>query len=405
MFRHSFQKIHLSTLLLLLLLAGCGGGGGGTQVAPPVLTGNNVLPITVDGGILQNYVNGPFVSVTICAPASTTNCQTVDYILLDTGSTGLRLISSVLNTSLLATLPPQTDSNGNNLAECVVFASSYSWGAVRLADVQLSGEKVSSIPIQIIADPAVQKIPGTCSGTQLQNTVATFGANGVLGVSTFQQDCGTACAASAILGTYYNCPSAGCVPAVASLAQQVQNPVAMLTSDNNGVVIDLPAISPAGATNVAGSLILGIGTQSNNTPGNVTSFDLDMYGNLQTQYNNNPAPITSFVDSGSNGMFFDDATITPCSTISGFYCPTTTSTFPATMQGATNGKTASVSFSVANASVLFTSPNTAFNNLAGPGMPGVFDWGLPFFYGKRIYFAIVQRPTTIGLGYGPYVAF
>ena len=81
-------------LLLLIPLAACGGGGnnnsnnggGGT---PPV---NNVLPVVSNLGVTGNYANGVFASVTVCAPG-TTNCQTIDNVLVDTGSYGLRLFA------------------------------------------------------------------------------------------------------------------------------------------------------------------------------------------------------------------------------------------------------------------------------------------------------------------------
>jgi hypothetical protein len=49
-----------------------------------------------------------FTTVTICAPGSTTNCQTIDHVQVDTGSVGLRIISSVLASGLA--LPQQQDA-------------------------------------------------------------------------------------------------------------------------------------------------------------------------------------------------------------------------------------------------------------------------------------------------------
>src|SRR5512143_2176186 len=66
------------------------GGAGGP--------GNNVLSITVNGslcsaGTSNGYFNKPCVSITVCTPGSTTACQTVNDILLDTGSYGLRIFA------------------------------------------------------------------------------------------------------------------------------------------------------------------------------------------------------------------------------------------------------------------------------------------------------------------------
>src|SRR5664279_5010150 len=62
--------------------------------APVTVTSgvNNVLPIVVDLGPLNNYANGSFATVTVCTPGTST-CQTIDHVLVDTGSIGLRLLS------------------------------------------------------------------------------------------------------------------------------------------------------------------------------------------------------------------------------------------------------------------------------------------------------------------------
>src|ERR1019366_4359110 len=79
----------LSVLAVLagwLMAVGCGGGSSsGRGGNPPPPTVNNVAPISVNSGILNDYANGVFVSVMVCVPV-TSNCQTIDNILLDTGS-------------------------------------------------------------------------------------------------------------------------------------------------------------------------------------------------------------------------------------------------------------------------------------------------------------------------------
>ena len=146
-------------LVALLCLSACGGGGGGgnsSSSAPPAV--QNTLPMTVDGGP-EDFANLGFVSVTICSPGSSTNCQTIDHIQVDTGSSGLRIIASVLSPGLA--LPQQTDSAGNALAECAQFVDGFSWGSVRIADIRLAGEQASSVPIQLIGDPSFPTIPRT----------------------------------------------------------------------------------------------------------------------------------------------------------------------------------------------------------------------------------------------------
>ena len=390
------------TLAIAVVLgtAGCGGGGGGDSSAAsdPTPVAQNVLPIRIDAGP-ANTINTPFVSVTICTPGGS-NCQTIDGVIVDTASTGLRIMSSVLSPALALT--QQTSSNGSPLVECMQFVDGNTWGPVKAADVRLGGESVNSLAIQIIGDPGFTNVPGSCSSTgPAQNTVQAFGGNGILGVSVFQQDCGTLCAQAAIPGTYYACAGAACQAVAVELTRQVQNPVGLLASDNNGVVIDLPAVGATGAATVTGSLILGIGTRANNGLGNAVVFALDPTAGTLTTVFNGQSYTRSFIDSGSNAIFFPDGATTVCS--SGFYCPASPQQLTATNLG-TNGSSGTVNFSVANADNLLNSSNTAFNNLAAPpsGIPS-FDWGLPFHFGRRVFTAIEGRSSPGGSG--PYIAY
>ncbi len=370
-------------------------------------TGPNVATINVDAGPVgaSGIVNAPYVSVTVCAPG-TSSCQTIDHVILDTGSSGLRLIASVVNNR--SSLQQQADSSNNPIAECAQFVSSFSWGSVKVADVSMGGLTAASVPIQIIGDPDFATVPATCSNTgPANNTVATLGGNGLLGLGSFRQDCGSACVGTAIPGTYYTCPSGnGCSATTMPLGQQVTNPSALLPSDNNGVMVQLPAIDPGGATNVVGSLVLGIGTRANNALGGAQVFGLDNSGDFTTVFNGRTY-LHSFIDSGSNFFFFNTTALPACTGmgLSGFYCPTSTQSLTAVNQG-TNGTTGQVSFSVANTNTLFTNNGaaTAFNDIAGtfPGSGG-FDWGLPFFFGRKVFSALEGASTPAGTG--PYVAY
>jgi hypothetical protein len=113
----------------------------------------------------------------------------------------------------------------------------------------------------------------------------------------------------------------------------------------------------------------------------------------------------SFLDTGSNGFFFDSRSIPACLDSSlGFYCPSTLTPVSATLVGA-NGVRRAVSFSVADASTMFgDSSKTVFPNLAGPmGDASSFDWGLPFYYGRRVLMGIEGQASSLGAG--PYYAF
>lgn len=387
-------------------LAGCGGGGSAPATSPPTTT-VNVMPVTVDAGPASS-VNVPFVSVTLCTPGSTVDCRTIDHVIVDTGSSGLRILSSALPAGL--NLPQQTDDGGNPLVECMQFADGYSWGPVKRADVRLGGESIASLAIQVIGSAEFPTIPASCSSAGVaENTVQAFGGNGVLGVGLFESDCGKVCAQSpAPSGVYYNCSARGCSPVTVAISKQITNPVALLATDNNGVVLTLPSLDPAGAETVSGSLVFGIGTRGNNALGSARIFKADATsGTLVTRFNGRD--YTSFIDSGSNAFFFSDGLTPLCfgGSAKGFYCPLVTQQLTASMMADADAVT--VDFSVANANVLLTAnlSHVAFDNLAGPTgmMLGLqtFDWGLSFFYGRTVFTALENRSTPGGAG--PFFAY
>jgi hypothetical protein len=366
---------------------------------------NNVAPVTVDAGPTGGQVNVMYTDVTICVPG-TSQCQTIDHVIVDTGSSGLRVLASVLSLNL----PQASSSSGQPLANCIQFVdNSYLWGPVATADVSFAGEKASNLPIQVVGDARTGTAPRACSnGGSPSNTPDTFGANGIVGLSVFKEDCGSTCANTTNNGFYYACPSngTGCVNSRATLAQQVKNPIPLFPSDNNGVIINLPAVAQGGAISVSGNMVFGIGTQSNNQLSTESVLTLDSSGNfsavLAGQTMNN-----SFIDSGSNGIFFDVGGLPSCSSSSGapgFYCPISRQTLQAVNTGR-NGTSSTVSFNVDNAANLVRMQSySAFGTLAGPmGDSTAMDWGLPFFYGRRVFTAIENQSTPKGTG--PWVAY
>ena len=384
----------------------CGGGGGGNDLAPSPMPPptTNVADVIVDPGPSNSSANTLFTSVTVCVPGSTTACQTIDHIQIDTASFGLRILAPILT----LTLPVQTASDGNSLVECTQFADGYSWGPVANADIQVGGESAASVAIQVIGDPHFTKVPANCSGTgPEEDTVAAFGANGILGIGVFAQDCGQACVSSTSPQFYYSCTALTCQLITVPLASQVSNPVSLFATDNNGSIIELPSVPPQGAATVSGSLIFGVDTQSNNASSNETVLTVDPNFGYLTAVFNGQSLSQSFIDAGSNGNYFDDSTIPICSQtgLTGFYCPASTQNLTATLQGA-NGMSAAVNFSAANAQVMLTNnPGfTAFPQLAGTNpLPGSFDFGLPFFYGRRVLTVLESQTTSAGTG--PYIAF
>jgi Protein of unknown function (DUF3443) len=429
-------SVAMGTVAAIALgLTACGGGGSsgsGTTSSNSTSSSSsssststasaaaNVTPAEVDAGPSGvNAVNTLYVTVTVCAPGTTT-CQTIDNIQVDTGSYGLRIIGSVLTVSL----PAETDAaNAEPLAECAEWADGYSWGPLVTADVQVAdqsgsaGESASSVPVQIIGQSSYSTVPSDCVNTAAVNnpedTVATFGANGILGVGPFVQDCGEQCASTAVAAAYYVCATpTSCTNSEATMAQQVSNPVAYFPVDNNGVIIELPAVTSSGAPTVTGSVVFGIGTEANNTVGTATTLPADPNtGNVTTLFNGSTLA-ASYFDTGSNGLFFMDSSITQCTGgDTGFYCPSSTTSFSATVEGYQGTPTATVNFSVANAEDLAPS-YTAFNNLGGTlpsSQTGEFDWGLPFFFGENVYVAIACGTANSGVSNcaagAPYFAY
>ena len=366
----------------------------------------NVETMTVDSGPAGvNAVNTAYISVKVCVPGTST-CKTIDHIEVDTGSIGLRIMSSVLTTAPAITLPAETDGT-NPLAECLQFADGTSWGSLAMADIQLpvSGETAANVNVQVIGDPLYPTVPTDCTGIP-ENTVAAFGANGILGVGPFIQDCGSACVAAVTpLTVYYSCPSPStCAAANASLLEQVPNPVTLFGTDHNGVIVELPAVGSAGSTTTSGSLVFGIGTRTNNGLGAATVLPEDPSTGWISGTYKSTVYTNSYLDSGSNGNFFTDSSLTPCTSNPNFYCPASTMSETATLRGA-NGATLAADFSVANADTLFSITSyTAFSNLGGTNSNAMgFDLGLPFFYGHNVFTAIENAGTPGGIG--PYFAY
>jgi len=396
-------------------------------------------------------VNTSFVTITVCVPGTST-CQTIDHIEVDTGSSGLRILSDASTTSgsfnLALPAVPDPNNGSNHLAECVQFADGFSWGSVNRADIRLpvSGKTASNVIVQVIgaasvgnpsnANPTCLPPPpinvNGCKG--LDNTVPCFGANGILGVGPFVNDCNSVGSCDppnpptitsggvtfpANSATYFTCTAANsCTEVSAGIMTtqwQLPNPVTLFTADNNGVVIELPAVGATGAPAPQnGSLVFGIGTESNNALGSATRLPVcygsgascmlsgtPLFGTVSATLNGTTY-IQSYLDSGSNANFFPTTSIPSCSAPNqGFLCPTSTTNESATLTG-TDGTTATANFSIANADSLFSQNNAmnfAFSNLAGSnytsGLPNAtLDLGLSFFYGHNVFTGFEDLSTN-----------
>ncbi|GFO59956.1 Gly/Ala/Ser-rich lipoprotein [Geomonas silvestris] len=364
--------------------------------------GANVMRVAVNGSLCSDatsggYFNKPCVAVTICNPDNSV-CRTVSDILLDTGSYGLRIFRQAIPGLSL----PQVAAGSGALAECIQFADqSTIWGPVQLANVQLGAEQPVTVPVQVI--DAGFATPTSC-GTP-DSTPAIAGYTGILGVGPLAEDCGPSCANSARSGVYFSCVGSSCSGTAVGLTNQVRNPVVSLPQDRNGVVVQLPGVSLGGLASLDGSLLLGIGTGTNNAPSGVTTFPTDQAGEFTTIFNG--VQNLAFVDTGSNALYFPSSlplcSNDPNDVFSNWYCPPSTLTLSATDVGINGTPTLPVTFNIGNFRGLFTSTNNSvYVEVGGPSNFG-FDWGLPFFMGRNVYIGISGQSSSLGTG--PYVAF
>jgi Protein of unknown function (DUF3443) len=395
-------------------------------------SGANTTEIVVDvgpaGAFALGVTNVPYVTVTVCSPGSSSQCATIDHVLLDTGSYGLRVLKSKVGALTLPTVPVAADAASatpaGNAAECYAFVLGAAWGPLATADVHIGGETAAGLNIQLIDDDAAPAapVPQNCRDAAqgpLLNTVGALQSNGILGIGMVTADCGAICLTNTYAGSYvvyYSCPAGGaaCQPAAMPVTSQVQNPVARFAVNNNGTMIAMPAVPELGAKVAKGRLVFGIGTQSNNQlPPAAKIYQVDanpssanyLYVNVQLGTQNYPQ---SFIDTGSNAYFFDDAALPrSCAVSSGqqgqWYCPAATWHQRATLTDAA-GVNGMFDITVSNADSLFNTGATALATLGGTvgQATQTFSLGLPFYYGRQVFTSIWGQALARD---GPWYAF
>lgn len=382
------------------ITAAIGGVFSSTTLTVTGVAANNVIPITVNGSLCSanSYLNKPCVSVTICTPGTST-CQTINDILLDTGSFGLRVFKQALDISL-----PQLTGASGSIAECTQFGDGSSlWGPVQTASVVLANEPAVQVSIQV-ADFTFGARSTGCFDAEPTPEAAGF--SGILGVGLLTHDCGATCAGSANNGQYYACNGAICRGTTVPLSNQVQNPAALLPRDNNGVIVQLPNVPLGGTSSINGALILGIDTQPNNVPAAVTAYSANpTTGEFTTQFRGRI--YDSFIDSGANGLFFTPPAGSPLPGCpfpnTRWFCPESTLSLSAANTGASGAPNGVIPFHIGNlADLTANSFNSVFAEIGGP-YPRKFNWGLPFFFGRTVI--IGYEGSASSLGRGPYWAY
>ena len=432
-------------LVSALCLQGCGGGAANnTPVATgagadTLISGNasvqsqldvgfnsspwagevNVVDLVVDSGPDGPGVNRLYTSVKICQPGSTAVCKTINHVLVDTGSVGLRLLASAVPVNL------QLSAAGNPgdkvLLGCANFLDgSFAWGPLVLADVKLAGLTASNTTVQLVGHSDYRHVQGQCSSGDPIVTATDLGANGILGVGLSQQDCGSACdpqsRRSARNGRYFSCVDAACTQVTGSalaVEKQLQQVVARFPTDNNGLAIQMDGVAYPGVPVARGKMIFGLGTRSNNQFASAQVLATTNQGFLNGALSStNGVSLgnfsSTFLDTGSNGIYFD-FNLPSCGYPydSGFYCPLADMAFNVVLSGVRSGQVGA-SFTVSNAAQLLSRGNFALPTLGGSiSMVGGLDLGLPFFFGRTVVLGIDGMSATgVGAGTvtGPFYA-
>ena len=367
----------------------------------------NALPFSVTKKS-ETGVNSSIASITVCA-TGTSNCKVVNGMAVNTGSSGLQVWASQLAG---LGITPNTDG-GSQIGECFFAGTGVFWGAVSTADVKIAGEPTITVPIHVMDDiNAFAPAPSACTeGYDLILPISQGGINGVLGVGQAPYDL------HAVLFhhyAYFACSAGDCsLLGNPSKDDIVPNPVSMFPVDNNGVVLSLPAIPASGQKTVNGTLYFGIGTESNNQPGQVTTYransdtSTEDYLSINTIYQDISGQDISgpgFFDSGGPAYFFSSS-IPLCSN-GVYYCPPKTLLEHAKNESVDGSASGTVNFQVANFDK-FNPNKAAFNNFGlnfdGDTTYKGMLWGLPFFFGRTVYLGIDGSPSPLGTG--PYIAY
>lgn len=364
---------------------------------PTFAAGSNVLPLTVTGH--NGSYNRMFVSVTVCAP-NTNNCETINNVMVDTGSIGLRIQRKAM--AHPEWFNAMAGPNQKPLAECYRFLSSNAWGKVARADVKLADITAKNIPVQIIDEVARQDDaaprPESCSSTVKPT------ANGTLGIAAgHSNDCGGLCQLKPENARYYDCENGACSAITEPVTREyrVVQPIAALPQNNNGYILDTGDAPNNGSGSVSGKLILGIDLQDNSLKQKNRVY-LGAHGNVDTEFNGVHYP-RSYFDSGTQDLYFADApsSLQQCGHA---WCADGETKLNAQITGA-DGATVNVPFRVGNTQQLRASRKGAIPNVARVNTESThaFVWGMPFFYGKRVYVGIV--PLDENADVKPFYAF
>ncbi len=242
-----FPTRHRGAAVVLPLLATLSSGAAQSEV--------NIVPVEVRRPSSSEVNNQLFVDVTVCNAQQ--QCQTVPDVLVDTGSSGLRLFRPALQG---LDLDAVTVLDKRPMALWERFGSGDLWGKLHWARVRIGGvETTETMPINVFdrSSPGEQ-LPAGYGGRDLRDEADGIAGNGILGISPQRYSRGRYFAFAGAHGT----PSKFDWDRVkVKKSLQLANPIGHFPEPyNNGNVINLPEVdASSGQKTVQGWLGLGIG--------------------------------------------------------------------------------------------------------------------------------------------------
>ncbi len=377
MMQNSFTSIR-STILAAIAITMTFGATDPAQTTALI----NIVPLIVRTP--HSGFNRMVVSVTVCEP-DTARCATIDNVMVDTGSTGLRLEASAIPPSLR--LPAFFGPEDRPLAECLHFVHDTAWGLLHRADLHMGGLTARDLPIQIIADGG-QLQPAECPVSTVQPT-----SNGTLGIGPWLVDCPGDCEQDpGHPGVFVESegkwtPVRGSVPR----AYRLPNPVSLFPEHDNGVAFDLPSPPTGGAERVVGTLTFGLDAASDHQLDGAPMLSIDGRGRFVTLYGGRSYP-DSYIDSGTETNLIPDGDMPRCEGMPWAYCASPERILDATLVGQ-GGTSLAVRFKVGDYRGALDRHVGAWNGFAEASEQSsrAFVWGAPFFLGRRVYLVLDGR--------------
>ncbi len=262
----------------------------------------NIVPAEVRLLSCGEGVNQLFVDVTVCDVKE--RCRTVPDVLVDTGSSGLRLFRPALKGLELEAV---TVLHNRPLGDWVSFGSGELWATLHWAWVRMGGlETTEAIPIELFDSPSPgESLPAGYGGFDMRAEPATTVGNGILGIAARRYH----------HGRYYMFTGDGGALAQSDWERvmldesaQLANPIGYFPEPyNNGSVISLPEVDAGKGQKAAqGWLGFGIGqpTAMLFPEGRrVITHELDQHGKFPVRLSERPVEV--MLDSGSTVIHLD----------------------------------------------------------------------------------------------------